>query len=235
MRPEKHSIQHWNRSMIKVYGAVRLADIEASQPAEWNISGATHVRVMLPASSASELNMQERGFFWADRTLKVSISLARCPVDLTKAVRLPVEKIDGHKKDLLRIACASFPYDRRFHVLPTCDDAVASMVLKEWVDSLDDVLACFFHEKIVGFLALVRNSEESLFVHLAAVEEKYRMAGAAMSLYARACQVTAERGFRRLEGRISSQNTAVMNLYAAFGAIFSEPIDIFLKEVSHDA
>ena len=77
MRPEKHSMQHWNRSMIKVYGAVRLADIEASQPAEWNISGATHVRVMLPASSASELNMQERGFFWADRTLKVSISLAR--------------------------------------------------------------------------------------------------------------------------------------------------------------
>ena len=96
MRPEKHSMQHWNRSMIKVYGAVRIADIEASQPAEWNISGATHVRVMLPASSASELNMQERGFFWADRTLKVSISLARCPVDLTKAVRLPVEKIDSH-------------------------------------------------------------------------------------------------------------------------------------------
>ena len=29
MRPEKHSMQHWNRSMIKVYGAVRLADIEA--------------------------------------------------------------------------------------------------------------------------------------------------------------------------------------------------------------
>lgn len=148
MRPEKHSMQHWNRSMIKVYGAVRLADIEASQPAEWNISGATHVRVMLPASSASELNMQERGFFWADRTLKVSISLARCPVDLTKAVRLPVEKIDSHKKDLLRIACASFPYDRRFHVLPTCDDAVASMVLKEWVDSLDDVLACFSVKKL---------------------------------------------------------------------------------------
>lgn len=221
--------------MIRSYGTIRLVDIEDVQPAEWDISGATHVRVRLPATPANELAMQKRGFFWADRTLKVSISLARCSVDLVKAIRLPVKKIDDHKEELLRIACASFSYDRRFHVLPVCDVSVASLVLKEWVESLDDVLACFFREKIVGFLALVRNSEESLFVHLAAVEEKYRMTGAAMSLYARACQLAAERGFRRLEGRISSQNTAVMNLYAAFGAAFSEPVDIFLKEVNHDA
>ena len=105
----------------------------------------------------------------------------------------------------------------------------------EWVVSLAAVLACFFSEKLVDFLALVRNPEDSLFLHLAAVKERCRRAGAAMSLYARAYRVTAKRGFRRLEGRISSQNTAVMNLYAAFRDIFSDPIDIFLKEVSHDA
>ena len=55
------------------------------------------------------------------------------------------------------------------------------------------------------------------------------MSGAAMALYAKACREAGERGFRRLEGRISSRNTAVMNIYAAFGAVFTEPQDIFLK------
>ena len=76
---------------------------------------------------------------------------------------------------------------------------------------------------------------ETLFVHLAAVDEKYRMTGAAMALYAKACQLAMERGYKKLEGRISSQNVAIMNLYAAFGAVFSESKDIFIKEVNHDA
>ena len=69
-----------------------------------------------------------------------------------------------------------------------------------------------------------------MFVHLAAVEEKYRMTGAAMALYANACKIAKERGYKKLEGRVSTQNTAVMNVYAAFGATFSEPQDIFIKE-----
>ena len=55
-----------------------------------------------------------------------------------------------------------------------------------------------------------------------------------MALYANACKVAKQRGYKKLEGRISTQNTAVMNVYAAFGAVFSEPQDIFIKEVSHD-
>lgn len=224
--------------MIKVWGSIRLADIESAQPADWDFTGATHVRVRLPATATNEIEMQRRGFFWADRTLKASISLARCPVDPAKAMRLPVEKLektDGHREDLLRIACASFPYDRRFHVLPDCDASIAALVLKDWVEALDDVLACFLRGRLVGFLALARPSADTLFVQLAAVEEAFRRTGAAMSLYAGACREAAARGVRRLNGRISTQNTAVMNLYAAFGAVFSEPEDIFLKEVGHDA
>ena len=72
-------------------------------------------------------------------------------------------------------------------------------------------------------------------VHLAAVEAKYRVTGAAMGLYAKAIEVVRERGFKTLEGRISSFNTPVMNLYATFGAQFSEPQDVFLKDLRHDA
>ena len=103
------------------------------------------------------------------------------------------------------------------------------------MDELGEVLICQFRNLPVGFLALKQTAEDTLFVHLAAVEEKYRMTGAAMTLYATACKLARERGFKKLEGRISSQNTAVMNVYTAFGASFSEPIDIFLKRLQHDA
>ena len=55
--------------------------------------------------------------------------------------------------------------------------------------------------------------------------------GAGMALYVKACLLAKERGYKKLEGRISSQNTSVMNIYASLGAIFSEPLDIYLKEV----
>ena len=53
-----------------------------------------------------------------------------------------------------------------------------------------------------------------------------------MGLYAKAIEVALERGFKTLEGRISSLNTAVMNVYTIFGAQFSEPEDVFLRELS---
>ncbi len=225
----------WRNIMIKEYGSVRLFNAEASVPEEWDFSGATHAKVVLDADAATEVEMQRRGFIFADRTLKTSISLARCADDLDKKVRLPLLETKEYKQDILRIACSSFADDRRFHIVPDCSPTLAAFVLEEWVEALDDVLVCLFRDKPVGFLALTQSASDALFVHLAAVEEKYRMTGAAMSLYAGACRLAASRGYKRLEGRISSRNTAVMNVYAAFGASFSEPKDIFLKEVRHDA
>ena len=223
--------------MIKAYGSVRLADIEAARPGEWDFSGATHARVQLPSEPDHELEMQRRGFVFADRTLKASISLGRCKVEkveLEKLIRLPIVETPAYREDIFLIACSSFTADRRFHILPACDADIASLVLREWVDALGSVLVCLFRETPAGFLAL-RECGDALFVHLAAVEEKFRMSGAGMALYAKACKEAGARGFRRLEGRISSRNTAVMNMYAAFGAVFTEPCDVFLKEVGHDA
>lgn len=223
--------------MIKAYGAVRLLDIEAARPGEWDFSGATHARVQLPSEPDHELEMQRRGFIFVERTLKASISLGRCKVgkaELEKLIRLPIVETPAYREDIFRIACSSFTADRRFHIVPVCDASVASLVLREWVDKLGSAFVCLFREKPAGFMAL-RECGDALFVHLAAVEEKFRMSGAAMALYAKACKEAGARGFRRLEGRISSCNTAVMNIYAAFGAVFTEPYDVFLKEVGHDA
>jgi len=196
---------------------------------------ASHIRVYLPATAQNVLKMQEYGFFFADRTLKTNISLNKSNIDFNKIIRLTIIESEDYKEEILNIAIASFLTDRRFHFTPQCDFNIASLVLKEWVNDLSQVLICVYKDIIIGFLALKEINKHSICIHLAAVDEKYRMTGAAMSLYARACQLAKERGYKSIEGRISSTNTAVMNIYSFFAASYSEPIDIYLKKVNHDS
>lgn len=220
--------------MIRRYGPYNLADIDAMEPAAWDFGDAGCARVQLPSFAAYELEMQRMGFLFGDRTLKASISMANCTMDLNKWIRLPVVESLEYKTDILRISLDAFEYDRRFNFLPDCSKDTAEFVLKEWISELGSVLIAMFKEQPIGFLALAQTSKDALFVRLAAVEKKFRLTGAAMALYARACQITQEKGYKKLDGRISSQNTAVMNIYATFGATFSEPKDIFLKKFHHE-
>lgn len=183
----------------------------------------------MPANADNEINMQKDGYFFADRTLHASINLSRFTIDTKKLIRLNIVSTKEHKEEIFEVARKSFPYDRRFHLAPETDNKAAEIEIKKWVENLDDVLVCFYKDSVIGFLALKETDSETLFVHLAAVDEKYRLTGAAMSLYARAVEIAKEKGYKKLDGRISSQNTAVMNLYAYLGASFSDPEDIFIK------
>ena len=183
----------------------------------------------MPANADNEINMQKDGYFFADRTLLASINLSRFAIDTKKLIRLNIVNTKEHKEEIFEVARKSFPYDRRFHLAPETDNKAAEIEIKKWVENLDDVLVCFYKDSVIGFLALKETDSETLFVHLAAVDEKYRLTGAAMSLYARAVEIAKEKGYKKLDGRISSQNTAVMNLYAYLGASFSDPEDIFIK------
>ena len=191
----------------------------------FEIDGRRYEREVLPSCADSEFGMAREGWYFADRTLRASIPIAKVTADLKRLQRMPIAETSGLKDDIFRIAHASFTRDRRFHVAPKCDPAVSAAVLRRWVDALGPTFVCLYHDKPVGFLNLREN-----FVHLAAVEEKYRVTGAAMGLYAHAIGACRERGFKTMEGRISSLNTPVMNLYASFGAVFSDPEDIFLRE-----
>jgi len=212
------------------YGDIFLADEVAATPSDWNFEEATHARIILPSCADKEVEMQRRGFVFADRTLKVTIPLSKVTMDLKRFQRIPIVETTDYKEDIFRIAHESFTRDRRFHVAPKCDQAVSAVVLRQWVDELGPTFVCLYHEKPIGFLNLREN-----FIYLAAVEAKYRVTGAAMGLYAKAIEGARERGFKTLEGRISSLNASVMNVYATFGAQFSEPQDIFLKDLRHDA
>ena len=176
--------------------------------------------------------MQREGFFWADRTIDVTIRLDKVVQDLKHLQRFPTAETADYKEDIFRVAQESFVQDRRFHVAPDCDPRVSAVVLRRWVDELGSSLVTVVNGRLVGFLNLRENlSDGSCEVRLAAVDARYRMSCAAMGLYARAIELARERGFKKLIGRISSLNASVMSLYASFGAQFSNPHDVFLREI----
>ncbi|MBO7048743.1 MAG: GNAT family N-acetyltransferase [Spirochaetia bacterium] len=189
------------------------------------------VKISLPTSNENEILMFNNGFKLVERTIQTDIHVLKIDLNLDKLIRLNVEETTKYKKEIENIALKSFPYDRRFHLRINFDDEdLFESIMKEWIDDLESVLVAKFKDTVVGFLALKETAEDTLFVHLAAVDEKYRLTGAAMSLYSKAVQIAKDKGYKTLEGRISTRNTAVMNLYSYFDAHFENPIDIYLRE-----
>ena len=219
-----------NSEIKRQYGAVRLLDIECTKPYTWNVEDATHVRVSIPPTYDNTIEMLEKGFFLADRTLDVSINLARSSIDYKRYIRVAPTLTSGRNNEVLEIARQSFPTDRRFNLSYRPDPCVAEAVLSCWIKELDQYYLSEIKGKTVGFLALTGDGE-SRFIHLAAVLARYRPSGAGVSLYAAAARDCKDAGVRFLEGRISSANTAVMNLYSLLGASFSNPLDVYLKEL----
>lgn len=219
------------KELRKKYGEIRLLDVESTEPYDWNTQYVSHVRVSLPPAYENEKQMFERGYFLVDRTLSASINLSRSNIDYEKLVRLPVVLSSDRNDEIFEIAKRSFPTDRRFNISPKPNPAIADEVLAEWVRELKEAYICEIKGKSVGFLALTREDETSCFVHLAAVLKRYRVTGAGLSLYATAAHDCKASGIKFLNGRISSTNTSVMNLYSQLGASFSDPLDVYLKEI----
>jgi predicted GNAT family acetyltransferase len=213
------------------YGAVKLLDIECQTPYAWDEAGATHVRAAVPSGLENTLDLQGRGFQFADRLLDVSINLRRCKLDLDSLARITPRLSSERREEVRRIALESFPRDRRFHLGLRYNAEIAAVVISAWVDELKEYYICERKGEVMGFLALKDSGDNRAFVHLAAVGERYRSSGVAASLYAVAVKECRDREFISLDGRISTLNAPVMNLYSFFGASFSNPTDVFLKEV----
>lgn len=176
--------------------------------------------------------LEKHGFRMIDRTLEVKIPLQKSTPDFEKKIRLPVERVTHVPGGILSLARRNFKDDSRFYVTDSAQrQELADGILKTWVDEIENPFICLYRDEVIGF-ADVRFLEEyhgNPFVYLAAVEEKYRLTGAALSLYAAVCMYYRGQGKQYLYGRISSKNTAVMNLYASLGGQFRNPWDIFVK------
>lgn len=221
-----------NIQRIEQYGDITLLNISCNEETEVNRQNATYIRVKTPATEKMQRCFINQGFFYADRMLKASINLKKVNLCYEKMIRMEIRKTNEYRDEVLKIALKSFPVDRRFHVTQHYDDEVASKIITSWVDSIEEYYVCIYHDKAIGFAALEEQENGFYEIRLAAVDERYRLSGAAFSLYAYLAKLCMEKnavgGGRCLYGWISTVNTAVMNLYAKLGASFSEPSDIFL-------
>lgn len=178
--------------------------------------------------SAEKLSSQ--GFFLADRLLNVRIVLKQFTKTMSKK-RFRTEVGNMDENIIYNIAIEAFTTDRRFHLHRHYDQGSANKVIQLYVtDSLekhDTCIYCHYKDKAIGFL-LIRTIETGGFIKLAAVLPKYQGTGAALELYEAAVLYSQTQGWRNLSGKISAANTAVMNIYALFGATFYEAVDLYL-------
>lgn len=215
----------------KKYGDIMLADIFADEPTDWDMPDVTHVRVSLSSNIEYMLYMQQRGYQFVDRMFDVTINLNRCLVDLQKLIRIKPILVDNCREEIIALANKSFVRDRRFHIETEYNQKLANAIIEGWIEEIPKFYVCIHKEKVMGFLALKENvDKKSASIHLAAVDERYRTSGAALSLYANALQVGIEKGYQNITGYISSNNPAVMNLYAYLGGVFSNPQDVYVKK-----
>lgn len=219
-----------NREESVKYQNIRLLNIECDQPYDWGAEDVTHIRVRMPVDAAHRSEMLCRGFTYVDRMLDVSVNLTRSKLDFAALVRMQPVLTSQRRDEIYEIARQSFPTDSRFHLNCTPNQEVADVVLRSWVNALSEYYLCEHRGEAVGFLALTGEGDRR-FVHLAAVLERYRTTGAALSLYAAAARDCKAAGIRVLNGRISTSNPAVMNLYAFLGGNFSNPTDVYHKEM----
>ncbi len=192
-------------------------------------SNADIIRVQLPAEIENENHMFSNAYYFADRLITCQISLSSLPEDILKKQRVEIIESSEYRDRVKKIASEAFKSDRRFHLLKKTNAEIASAIISNYVDELDKYYLALFENEIIGFLALKECSENKIAIHLAAVDEKYRLTGAAQSLYTRAIADSAHK-YKVLEGKISTNNMPVMNLYASFNARFSMPENIYLKE-----
>ncbi len=176
--------------------------------------------------------LRDHGFHMIDRSIQATIPLKKNS-DFNIFCRIPLENMEKPNDRIYEIAMHSFLLDSRFYGCASAAEKDICHAIHCFVNSMSSFSVCRLKGTIAGFIEIaedVEHLENQASIRLAAVDEAYRAAGAALSLYAGAAELCRKRGLQRLWGRISSRNTAVMNLYAALGASFSRPWDIYVKE-----
>lgn len=174
--------------------------------------------------------LRNEGYIMVDRTIKATIPIKKDKV-FSRLCRIPLERKDKLENRIFEIAKQAFLPDSRFFDRANTSEDEKREAICAFVDEMKSFYICRFKGEIAGFLEVVPDGErqDQAIIRLAAVDEKYRVAGVATALYAGAVEKCREQGIKKLWGRISSRNMAVMNLYASLGAAFSQPLDVYVR------
>lgn len=195
-----------------------------------NYDELSHKVLIFPERRDLASFLRSRGFVMIDRTLKAVVPLQK-KEDFARFCRIPIEKCTDISERIFEIAENSFLFDSRFMDGASSTEDIIKKNIHLRVSEIKKCFVCKVNGEIAGFLELTKDEKENQAeITLAAVDEKYRVAGVALSLYAGVAKSCRDEGFSRLVGIISSRNVAVMNLYATLGAVFSSPFDLYAKD-----
>lgn len=187
---------------------------------------------MSPRDNRAKRWLEGHGFYFAERWLNVAVLTRTLPEDGGKK-RFEIQcGAQGH--DILRrIFTEAFTVDRRFHLKQVYDQELANRIIESYIlDAIERnmlLLVCRYKGKSIGALFL-EEREDGFFVYLAGVIPRYQGTGAAVELYRAAAGYCLEHGGGRMTGRVSSANTAVMNLYGMLKASYSAPSDLYIYD-----
>lgn len=209
--------------------ATKLIDINYDKKGTLNLpteQGKLY-RIHCPAGMEYSGELAQKGYYLADRMINVSVKLQHRAETFLPKVRYEIRQEDNIES-LYDMACRNFDVDSRFQVSKNSE--VAHSLITNTLNQADVVYTCLIKQEVAGFLAIRDDKEQKeIEVILACVDEKFRIAGGAVSLYYAVAHKYADLSYRKMSGIISSRNTPVMNLYASMGAVFSQPEDIYLK------
>ena len=169
--------------------------------------------------------LYKKNFAFADRSMLATIPL-KSSSDFQKFCRLKIELCETNER-IHEIAKKSFTQDARFWISFPLE--MNEEIFEDYFAEMKNCYVCRVKNDIAGFIQLVEENSEAV-IRLAAVDEKFRLSGAALSLYAGAADLLKQKNFRKLVGRISTKNMPVINLYSTLGANFSKPQDIYIRK-----
>lgn len=175
---------------------------------------------------AEKQSLHACGFYYCDTLIEPWCTAERLVrldhADVALTTKVPVESA-------VAICRGAFLYGR-YHRDFNIDPKKADLRYENWLRQLHregNVIGLLFKDDIAGFIA---HSGGSLVLH--AMSSGYRGKGLAKYFWSAACRQLFDQGHAEIRSSISFVNMAVINLYAALGFRFRNPVDVYHRLVT---
>lgn len=183
-----------------------------------------HYSVKIDPLVSAEI-LVRNGFYYCDTLIE-----PYCQPGDVKSSRHAAAGIDAHAplEPLLSICRGAFRHGR-FHRDFNVERRAADLRYENWLRTLHaagKVYGLNWEGETVGFIA---HEGGKLVLH--ALGERHRGRGIARPLWSAVCEDLGRKGATELSSSISAANIPALNLYAALGFRFRNPLDVYHRVI----
>jgi len=169
--------------------------------------------------------LHEKGFYYCDTLVEPF-----CPGADFKPLPHPSARFsrDAEIEPLIAICAGAFEHGR-FHRDFNVERTRADLRYQNWLRTLHaagKVYGLEWEGELAGFIA---HEGSKLVLH--ALGPQHRGRGIAKYLWSAVCADLVRQGARELTSSVSATNLAVVNLYAALGFRFRNPVDVYHRMI----